>query len=212
MLTVGGIFVLLFFLIQTFCGRCSSKEVRRDRDMFKTEEGGSFVMTKNEKVKRVEQFLIENQNAHYRLAYSYVKNKENALDIVQESIFKALQSIDRLDEMEYLKTWFYRILVNTSIDFIRKHRRITVMDDDVLDGYLPQTEDVQTDMDLLNALDSLTAYEKSLIILRFFEDLKIDEVAAVLDENVNTVKTRLYRTLKKLRIEIGEEMQDETDQ
>ncbi len=186
--------------------------MRRDRDMFKTEEGGSFVMTKNEKFKRVEQFLIENQNAHYRLAYSYVKNKENALDIVQESIFKALQSIDRLDEIEYLKTWFYRILVNTSIDFIRKHRRITVMDDDVLDGYLPQTEDVQTDMDLLDALDSLTAYEKSLIILRFFEDLKIDEVAAVLDENVNTVKTRLYRTLKKLRIEIGEGMQDETDQ
>ncbi|MDW0110604.1 sigma-70 family RNA polymerase sigma factor [Sporosarcina aquimarina] len=161
-------------------------------------------MTKNEKFRRVEQFLIENQNAHYRLAYSYVKNKENALDIVQDSIFKALQSIDRLDEIKYLKTWFYRILVNTSIDFIRKHQRVMVMDDEILEGYLPQTEDEQADMDLRDAVDALTAHEKSLIILRFFEDLKIDEVAAVLGENVNTVKTKLYRTLKKLRVEIGE--------
>lgn len=123
---------------------------------------------------------------------------------MQDSIFKALQSIDCLDEIKYLKTWFYRILVNTSIDFIRKHQRMMVMDDEVLEGHLPQSEDEQADMDLRDAMDALTAHEKSLIILRFFEDLKIDEVAAVLGENVNTVKTKLYRTLKKLRIEIGE--------
>lgn len=186
--------------------KLSVQIIRRDRDMFKIEEGGYFVMIKNKKVDLVEQFLIENKNAHYRLAYSYVKNKENALDIVQDSIFKALQSIDRLDEIKYLKTWFYRILVNTSIDFIRKHQRVTVMDNEILDCYLPKTEDEQTDMDLLDALDTLTAYEKSLIILRFFEDLKIEEVAAILGENVNTVKTKLYRTLRKLRIEIGEEI------
>lgn len=182
--------------------KLSVKRVRRARDMFKIEEGEPFVMTKNKKMEQVEQFLIENQNAHYRLAYSYVKNKENALDIVQDSIFKALKSIHSLEEIKYLKTWFYRILVNTSIDFIRKHQRMTVMDDEVLDGYLPQTEDEPTDIDLLDALDTLSPDEKSLIILRFFEDLKIDEVAAILDENSNTVKTRLYRTLKKLRIEI----------
>lgn len=159
-------------------------------------------MTKNKKFEQVEQFLIENQNAHYRLAYSYVKNKENALDIVQESIYKALQSIDGLEQIKYLKTWFYRILVNTSIDFIRKHQRMIVMDDEILDGYLPKTEDEQIDIDLRDALDALTADEKSLIILRFFEDMKIEEVAAIVGGNINTVKTRLYRTLKKLRIEI----------
>lgn len=159
-------------------------------------------MTRNKKFEQVEQFLIENQNAHYRLAYSYVKNKENALDIVQESIYKALQSIDGLEQIKYLKTWFYRILVNTSIDFIRKHQRMIVMDDEILDGYLPKTEDEQIDIDLRDALDALTADEKSLIILRFFEDMKIEEVAAIVGGNINTVKTRLYRTLKKLRIEI----------
>lgn len=80
---------------------------------------------------------------------------------MQDSIFKALKSIDRLHEVKYLKTWFYRILVNTSINFIRKHQRVTVMDGEILDLHLPQTEDEQTDMDLHDALDTLTAYEKS---------------------------------------------------
>ena len=162
-------------------------------------------MTKKEKYKLVERFIVENREAHYRLAYSYVKNKENALDIVQESILKALRSIDRLDDISYLKTWFYRIVVNTAIDFIRKHQRMTVMDDAILDSHLPKLEDEMTDMDLQNAIDQLPPKYKSIIILRFFEDLKIDEIAEVTGDNANTVKTRLYAALKKLRIEIGEE-------
>ena len=173
--------------------------------MLKIRKGECFVMTKTEKFKLVEKFMIENREAHYRLAYSYVRNKENALDIVQDSIFKALKSIDRLEEVAYLKTWFYRILINTSIDFIRKHRRMTVMDEEILSIHLPQLEDEMTDMDLQDAIDQLPPQYKTLIILRFFEDLKMHEIAAVTDLNINTVKTRLYSALKKLRIEVGED-------
>ncbi|WP_210470811.1 RNA polymerase sigma factor [Sporosarcina sp. 6E9] len=162
-------------------------------------------MTKKEKFKLVEKFILENREAHYRLAYSYVRNKDTALDIVQESILKALNSIDRLDEIAYMKTWFYRIIVNTSIDFIRKHQRVTVMDDEILSVHLPQLEDEMTDMDLQDAIDQLPSTDKTLIILRFFEDLKIEEIAAITDENINTTKTRLYRALKRLRIEVGED-------
>lgn len=173
--------------------------------MLNIRKGEYFVMTKTDKLKRLESFIIEHREAHYRLAYSYVRNKENALDIVQDSILKALKSIDRLEEFTYLKTWFYRIIVNTSIDFIRKHQRVTVMDDDILSVYLPQLEDEITDIDLQEAIDRLAPKYKTLIILRFFEDLKIDEIAAITDQNINTVKTRLYSALKKLRIEVGEE-------
>lgn len=173
--------------------------------MLKIRKGESFVMTKTEKFKLVETFIIENREAHYRLAYSYVRNKETALDIVQDSIFKALKSIDRLEEITYLKTWFYRIIINTSIDFIRKHKRVTVMEDEILSIHLPQLEDEMTDMDLQDAINQLAPKYKTLIILRFFEDLQIDEIAAVTDQNINTVKTRLYSALKKLRIEVGED-------
>ena len=173
--------------------------------MLKIRKGESFVMTKTEKFKLVEKFIIENREAHYRLAYSYVRNKDTALDIVQESILKALKSIDRLEEIAYLKTWFYRIIVNTSIDFIRKHQRVMVMEDQALGIHLPQLADEMTDMDLQDAVNQLPPKYKTLIILRFFEDLKIEEIAAITDQNINTVKTRLYRALKKLRIEVGED-------
>ena len=162
-------------------------------------------MTKKEKFKLVEAFIIDNREAYYRLAYSYVKNKETALDIVQDAIVKALNSIDKLDEMAYLKTWFYRIIVNTAIDFIRKHHRVSILEDDILNLYLPKSEDKMTDMDLQDAIDQLPPTYKTLIILRFFEDLKIDEIAEITGLNVNTTKTRLYRALKILRIEVGED-------
>jgi len=173
--------------------------------MLKIRKGEYIVMTRINKFKLLENFIIENREAHYRLAYSYVRNKENALDIVQDSIVKALKSIDCLEEIIYLKTWFYRIVVNTSIDFIRKHQRVTVMEDDVLSIHLPNLENEMTGMDLSEAIDQLPPKYKTLIILRFFEDLKIDQIAAITDLNSNTVKTRLYSALKKLRIEVGED-------
>ncbi|CAM3224733.1 sigma-70 family RNA polymerase sigma factor [Filibacter tadaridae] len=162
-------------------------------------------MTKKKKFELVESFIVENRESHYRLAYSYVRNKENALDIVQDAILKALKSIDRLEEIAYLKTWFYRILINTAIDFIRKHQRVTVMDNDILVLHLPGLEDNLTDIDLQKAIDQLPPQYKSIIILRFFEDMKIDEIADIMGLNINTVKTRLYKALKKLRMEVGKE-------
>lgn len=65
-----------------------------------------------------ENFLTKNREAYYRLAFSYVRNKENALDIVQDSTFKVLNVVDRLEISAYMKTWFYRIIVNTSIEAV----------------------------------------------------------------------------------------------
>ncbi|MCM3638387.1 sigma-70 family RNA polymerase sigma factor [Sporosarcina luteola] len=162
-------------------------------------------MTRDEKFELVEKYIVENQHIYYRLAFSYVKNKENALDIVQEAIYKALLSIDRLDEVNYLKTWLYRIVVNTSIDFIRKHQRVSIMEDDVLESHLPTSENEMSDLDLQDAVDQLPPTYKTIIILRFFEDLKLDEIAEITGDNLNTVKTRLYTALRKLRVEMGEE-------
>jgi len=73
---------------------------------------------------------------------------------------------------------------------------LTLDQDGVYDKY--------TDIDLRKALEELPVEYKSILLLRFFEDLKIEEVAEILDENVNTVKTRLYTALKKLKYKIKE--------
>ena len=60
-------------------------------------------------------------------------------------------------------------------------------------------------MDTLRALDVLDQRERTVIILRFFEDRKLQEIADIMDENLSTVKTILYRSLKKLKIHLTEE-------
>lgn len=155
--------------------------------------------------KEIENYIVINKEMHYRLAYSYVKNKDDALDIVQESIYKAISSIESLKNPSYIKTWFYKIIVNTSLDFLRKRKRLILGDEEFLATYDSGTEDHYENIDLKKALDDLPDDYRSIVILRYFEDFKIKEVAEILGENVNTIKTRLYKSLDKLRIKMDYE-------
>lgn len=149
--------------------------------------------------------ILENKESFYRIAYSYVRNQQDALDIVQESIHKALIHINTLENQVSLKSWFYKIIVNNSLDFLRKHKRLTIVDDNVMEGLANGREDKYQNLDLQEAIDQLPDKYKTIIILRYFEDMKIEEIAKVIDENVNTIKTRLYRALKILRVELDED-------
>lgn len=149
--------------------------------------------------------ITENKENVYRLAYSYVKNKEDALDIVQDSIYKAMTRIDSLKDPDAVKSWFYRIVVNTSLDFLRRNKKVQTMEPEIIETYSPAAEDVYTDVDLKRTLEDLPTKYRSVIVLRYFEDLKINEVAEVLNENTNTIKTRLYQALQLLRVKLNDE-------
>lgn len=155
--------------------------------------------------------ITENKENIYRLAYSYVKNKEDALDIVQDSIYKAMTSIELLKDSTVVKSWFYRIVVNTSLDFLRKHKRVHPMDQEKLEFYALGAEDSYMDIDLVRTLADLPSKYREVVVLRYFEDMKIEEVAEVLHENVNTVKTRLYQALRLLRMKLKDTSLKETN-
>ncbi len=152
----------------------------------------------------IAEYVIQNKERFYRLAYSYVQNPDDALDIVQDSIHKAIASRTLKDE-KAIKSWFYRIVVNTSLDFLRRKKKVTVVDDTTIQLYMSGHEDHYTDIDLHHSLNELLPEYRSVVILRYFEDLKLEEVAEILDLNVNTVKTRLYKALKILRVQMDSE-------
>ena len=135
----------------------------------------------------VERLLLENYETYYRLAYSYVRQEQDALDIVQESAYKAIRDCKTVRNPDYLATWVYRIVINTALDTIRKRKR------EELSDTLPEAvwEDSYGDVDL-----------RTVVILRYFEDMKLEDVARTVGENLNTVKARLYRALKKLRLDL----------
>lgn len=70
------------------------------------------------------EYIKENQDKLYKIAYTYTKDKDLSLDVVQESITKALEHIGSLKHEEYVKTWFYRILINESIKSSRKNKKL----------------------------------------------------------------------------------------
>ncbi|MEG1583792.1 MAG: sigma-70 family RNA polymerase sigma factor, partial [Anaerovorax sp.] len=123
-------------------------------------------------------YIQAHQESFYRLAYSYAKNREMALDMVQNAIYNALRSIHTLKDSSYIKTWFYRILINASIDELRKNKRMISTDPSELPEE-PVKQSLGRDelLDLYAALDQLDEKSKTMISLRFFEDMKLEEVA-----------------------------------
>lgn len=143
----------------------------------------------------ISEILTKDYAMFYRVAFSYVHNEADAQDIVQESAYKAIYHAGKLKNPEYAKTWICRIVINEAISFLRKQKK-------------EQTEPIEKDYasreaedvtDLKAALARLPEEERLVITLRFFEDMKLEKIAAVCEESVNTVKSRLYRTLKKLK-------------
>ena len=147
---------------------------------------------------QTEKILIDQYGRFYRLAYSYVHNEADALDVVQESACKAITQCKNLKDTEKLLPWLCRIVVNTSLDLLRSQVKEQPTEE------LPETATVDKyeEFDLKEALNRLEPKNCTIIILRYFEDMKIEDIALVVDENVNTVKARLYRSLKKLRVQL----------
>lgn len=149
---------------------------------------------------RLIEFIEENQDKLYRIAFSYVKNEDLALDIVQESIEKALRNIKTLKHEEYVKTWFYRILINESLGYIRRNKNTTLCQVEDLKDDIEWNDNITIEgIDLYNNIGKLKEKLRTVIILRFFEDLKIEEIARITKTSPNTVKSRIYKGLEELK-------------
>ena len=154
----------------------------------------------NTKEEIVSQLILENYNQYYRLAYSYVHNEADANDIVQNGAYKAIKSSSTLKKPEFATTWVYRIMLNECFQYVRQPKHSSY--ENMLEEHgveMRAMEDTYENVDLQRALDALPKKDKAIIILKYFEDKRLEEIAEILNENINTVKSRLYRTMKKLR-------------
>jgi len=148
--------------------------------------------------------LLTEQYAYfYRIAYSYVRNEADAQDIVQESAYKAIYYANKLKQPEYAQTWVTRIVMNEAISFLRKHKREVPAPEEETELAVT-TEEISKEekLDLKSAVEKLLPEDKTLSVLRFYEDEKMEEIAEICEEALSTIKSRLYRTLKKLRLDL----------
>ena len=149
----------------------------------------------------IQDLLVGQYEKYYRMAYSYVHSENDAQDIVQEAAYKAIYHAEKLKKPDFADTWICRIVINEAMNYIKKNKKTYVELEEVDVG----REEVYEDVDLRAAIDRLSPKDKTIIVLRFFEDMSLEQIAEICDENVNTIKSRLYRTLKKLKIDLQEE-------
>lgn len=142
----------------------------------------------------------------YRVGYIYLGNQEDALDVVQETAYRSYRSIKTLRKPQYFKTWLIKIAISYSIDVFRKRKKEVQLTTEYVDSITIGDEwDLPFSLSLKDLMGSLDMEEKHVIVLRFYYDLTIREVAEVLNIPLGTGKTILYRALKKLRAEVGED-------
>lgn len=153
---------------------------------------------------RLIQYILENQDRFYRVAYSYTRHQEDALDVVQSAVCKALEAYESIKDANAIKTWFYRILINECLTVLKKRKRFLLTAD------CPEWEEVyyekgyNQDDNIEKELDKLELDVQGIIKLRFFEELSLKEISCITGLNLNTVKTKLYRGLKKIKENIRE--------
>ena len=150
------------------------------------------------------QILIhEEKEKMYRMAYMYMRNEDDALEVFQESLYKALNSINTLKNDDYFSTWLMKILINTAITTLKKKQKLVSMNSEIFDQ-IENKERYGTEeqIDLLQAMDDIEEKYKTVLLLRFYQDYTVKQIAAFLDCPEGTVKTNIRRGLELLRTKL----------
>lgn len=138
----------------------------------------------------------------YRFLYRRMGNKATAEDVAQDTFIKFIKNLPYYKEKNKLKSFLFTIAINTSNDFFRRHKQETsLLPLDNVGEEITEDETLQKEEALIvrQAVLSLPDVQRDVIILRFYHELKIKEIASIQKVPIPTVKTRLRRALKALK-------------
>ncbi|MFC4402297.1 RNA polymerase sigma factor SigW [Gracilibacillus xinjiangensis] len=170
-------------------------------------------------VKKGDQSAFEDIVEHFQgkvfaICFRMVGNKHEAEDIAQEAFIRAYINIQSYDENRKFSTWLYRIATNLAIDRMRKKKPDYYLDAEIKgadglnlyaqipdDGVLPEdeVESLETQSYIQKEIMELPTKYRSIIALRFIDELSLKEISEILEIPVGTVKTRIHRGREALR-------------
>ena len=150
--------------------------------------------------------LVEREQEYlYRMAFLYVRQEQDALDVVQESILKAYKSLKTLREPEYFRTWLTKIVINTAQDTLRARQRAAPLEEE-LDLPAPEGLPPEERMDLHGAIARLPEKYQDVIKLKYFDGYTIREISEATGMPQGTVSVYLRRAVKELQTLLKEEL------
>ncbi len=184
----------------------------------KIEEGRKRIRMDKADAELIESFLDGDEGAFneiverhkkriYYAAYRMVKNHEDAMDISQEVFIRAYKSIRYFNRSSSLYTWLYRITINLSINHIKResHYEKVDMDKVILESTdrwsnpRDSFESAQLNGNINQAVDRLPIRQKTVFMMRIFDDLRYDDISRVMGISVGAAKANYFHAVNKLR-------------
>ncbi|WP_341302704.1 sigma-70 family RNA polymerase sigma factor [Lysinibacillus sp. FSL H8-0500] len=146
------------------------------------------------------QLIEQEQHKLYRMAYVYVQNENDAIEVFQQTIIRAYEGLPQLKEPRYFATWLTRIMINCCKTYMAKKNTIQLVEPQSLaDLNSTSPTYIEEELDLWQALCQLKDKYKTVLLLRFYQDYSVKDIAVILQCPEGTVKTHIRRGLQTLR-------------
>jgi RNA polymerase sigma factor (sigma-70 family) len=137
----------------------------------------------------------------WRAAYAVTADRQLADDAAQDAIQRAFGALDRFDETRTFGPWLKRIAANRAIDLLRRERRLAPLDEHAGRSW----DALGKGHEVAAAVGALDPQKRIVVVLRYWLDLSVEEIAGVLGIPVGTAASRLSRALAELRAVLEEE-------
>lgn len=149
------------------------------------------------------QLLMNEERKMYYTALSYMQSKEDALDAIQETAYKAFLAVSKLREPAYFSTWIMAILIRECYQILRKRNQVIPYEESELVSKLSDgQEDIVQNLLLRETIAKLPEAYQTVIVLYYYHDLAIRDIALIIERPIGTVKTYLHRARRQLKKEL----------
>ncbi len=135
----------------------------------------------------------------FSIAFNYTRDRYHSEDIVQETFFKLYRTHKDFENEEHLKYWLIRVTINNSLDVIRKKQKEMLIDDEYVNNFPDNTELDSDKGQIFSCILELKESYKTIIILHYYDNYSIKEIASILNISETNALTRLNRARVKLK-------------
>lgn len=152
-------------------------------------------------VNEIGNIIQENVQAMYRVAFGILKNEDEIYDAISNTTIIVFEKIASLKKEEFFKTWLTRILINECYKIYNQNKKVIYLENcapESLDNLQYTEKDRLEEQDARNLLKNLSKDLKETVLLYYFEDFSVREVAEILNIPEGTVKSRLSKARKDL--------------
>jgi RNA polymerase sigma factor (sigma-70 family) len=141
----------------------------------------------------------------YFTALVILKNQQDAEDAIQEVLIDVYKGLKNLKDLTYLKTWLTRILINRCNKILKKRKKSNLYTQGIDLLNFTDALNIEDKLLIKQIIESLDKEDRMLIMLRFLNDLEIKEISKILNKPEGTIKSKIHRLLKKIKLELDKE-------